>query len=463
MVQIDQPQLSRILAQWITQTHFEDFPAKVVQEAKRAFMDWLGSAFAGVDKAPSQITLALVEELGGNPEATLMGGGKKTNGLLAALYNGVTSHIVELDDVHKASVLHAGAAIIPAALAAAEKIQANGRKLLEGIVVGYEIGIRIGEAVTPSHYYYWHNTGTVGTFGAAAAAGKILGLNEEELVHALGSAGTQAAGLWEFLADGAMSKHLHPGKASMNGLLSALLAQRGFTSAQRILEGEKGFCRATAPEFDLHKITQNLGKGYKILENCYKVHSSCRHTHPGIDVALELRHQYDLRPEQIGKITVRTYPTAIDVTGNFNPETVYAAKFSLPFCVALALKEGKAGLREFSEQKLNDPVIRELLAKVELNEDPEISSLYPTQWPTILEITDIQGNSVSARIDYPQGDPENPVSDEQLRDKFRELATLQHSFDFTEGLIHQISHLEKVNDLSQLLTSDLQDQGERGN
>ncbi|MDA8228248.1 MAG: MmgE/PrpD family protein [Desulfitobacterium hafniense] len=446
-------EISRVLAKWIKQIRYEDFPVEVVQEAKRAFLDWLGSALAGAGKEPGQISLTLVEELGGNPEATLLSNGKQTSCILAAFNNGVISHIVELDDVHKASILHAGAAIIPAALAAAEKVKADGRQLIEGIVAGYEVGIRIGEAVTPSHYYYWHNTGTVGTFGAAAAAGKILGLTEEELVHAIGSAGTQAAGLWEFLADGAMSKHLHPAKASMNGLLAALLAQRGFTAATKILEGEKGFCKAMASEFDLSKVTSGLGQGegYKILENCYKIHSSCRHTHGGIDIALQLRKEYSLIPEQIKKIVVRTYPIAIDITGNFNPDSVYAAKFSLPYCVALALKEGKAGLREFNDLNLNDQAIRELISKVTLLEDAEIAALYPAKWPTTVEITDNHGNQYLGRTDYPQGDPENSVTDEQLKAKFRDLTTSLHSLEKVEILIASIFDLEHVKDLSGML------------
>ena len=443
--------ISQELARFTVDARYDDFPPEVVLAAKDAFLDWLGSAAAGAEKPPGQIMLAVVEEMGGNPEATVLSTGKKTSSIMAALVNGAISHIVELDDVHKASILHAGAAIIPAALAAAEKAGASGKSLLEGIVVGYEVAIRIGEAVTPAHYYYWHTTGTVGTYGAAAAAGKILGLNEEQMTDALGSAGTQAAGLWEFLADGAMSKHLHPGKSCLNGLLSALLAQKGFTAAKKILEGEKGFVRATAEEFDLEKITSGLGQGYKILENCYKIHASCRHTHHAIDVVLELVKQHNLEPEQIAKIVVKTYPIAIDITGNFAPDSLYAAKFSLPFCVSLAATARKAGINEFSPENLNDPAIRALLSKVELVEDAEITALYPEKWPAVIEITDIAGATHAGRTDYPQGDPENPVTHEQLVDKFRELAKLHFSLAGVENMIVAVDELENITDLSEML------------
>lgn len=443
--------ISQELARFAVNARYDDFQPEVIQAAKDAFLDWIGSATAGADKAPGQIILQVVEELGGNPEATVLSTGKKTSSILAALVNGAISHIVELDDVHKASIIHAGAAIIPAALAAAEKVGASGKSLIEGIVAGYEVAIRIGEAVTPAHYYYWHTTGTVGTYGAAAAAGKILGLNEEQMTDALGSAGTQAAGLWEFLADGAMSKHLHPGKSCLNGLLSALLAQKGFTAAKKILEGEKGFIRATAAEYDLDKITSGLGQGYKIVENCYKIHASCRHTHHAIDVVLDIVKQHDLKPEQIAKIVVKTYPIAIDITGNFAPDSLYAAKFSLPFCVSLAATARKAGLYEFSPENLNNPVIQSLLSKVELVEDAEITALYPEKWPAVVEITDTAGTTFAGRTDYPQGDPENPVTHEQLVDKFRGLAQFKFSLSGAENIINAVNELEKVTNLSEML------------
>src|SRR5688572_16044403 len=224
---------------------------------------------------------------GTSGEATVFGG-PRGSAAAAAFANGVASHILELDDIHTASTVHGAAPIIPAALAVAEREFASGQAFLAAVVLGYEAAFRIGEAVNPSHYRFWHPTGTVATFGAAAAAGSVLGLNAAEMRDAFGSAGTQAAGLWEFNADGAMSKHLHPGKAAFNGVLAADLARAGFTGASRILEGERGFFRAMSSTPDLSRIADGLGTAWKIGENGFKLHACCGHTHTAIDAAIAL-------------------------------------------------------------------------------------------------------------------------------------------------------------------------------
>lgn len=442
---------TKALAGYVAQTRFEDLSPQVVREARLAFLDWLGSALAGADKEPGRIVTDMVVDMGGKEEATLLPTGTKTSAPLAALVNGTVSHIVELDDVHKASILHAGAPIIPAALAAAERCRAGGREMITGIVVGYDVGIRIGEAVTPSHYHFWHTTGTCGTFGAAAAAAKVQGLDADAVIQALGTAGTQAAGLWEFLIDGAMSKHLHPGKAAMNGLMAALLAERGFTAATRILEGEKGFCKATAKEFNLEKITAGLGEQSKILENCYKIHSSCRHTHHAVDVILELVRKHNLLPGDIERIGIKTYAIAIDITGNFHPATPYAAKFSLPYCVAAAVKFRGAGLAEFAQEHLNDPDMKDLMSRVDLAVDPASEKSYPDRWPASVELTLRSGDVLQGKTDYPKGDPENPVSAEELEEKFRALTAGLLDEKRMEELIQRCRRLEEEPDVSALL------------
>jgi 2-methylcitrate dehydratase PrpD len=393
--------------------------------------------------------LGVVEDLGGVPESTMLTGGGKTSCLNAALLNGAISHIVELDDVHRASIIHPAAAVIPAALAAAEKAHAGGRELIAAVVVGYEVAIRVAEAITPSHYYFWHTTGTCGTFGAAAAAAKIFNLGPDQVTWALGNAGTQAAGLWEFLADGAMSKHLHPGKAAMNGLLAALLARRGFTGASHILEGERGFCRATAGEINFGRITGGLGAGrYKIEEISYKIHASCRHTHPAVDVALDLAGKHGLKPDDVQSILVRTYKTALDITNNYAPENPYAAKFSLPFCVSQAIKAGRCGLEEFSESSLNDPVIRSLMERVELEVDPDLDSRYPELWPAAMVIRTRSGEVLEGSTDCPRGDPENPVTAGELTEKFLALATGPWGESAARRVLDLCDNLRHVNDIS---------------
>ncbi len=443
--------ISRELADFICQLRFEELSEGTVRAAKLAFLDWLGSVAAGGQCTPFRMVAEVLGGQGGNPQATLLPAGEKTSCLNAALGNGVASHTVELDDVHRGSILHAGAAVIPAALACAEMLNASGRKLLEAIVAGYEIAVRVGEAVTPSHYYFWHTTGTCGTFGAAAAAGKLLNLKEGQLVWALGNAGTQAAGLWEFLTDGAMSKHLHPGKAAQNGTLAALLAAKGFTGATLILEGERGFCRATAPQFDLNAITVGLGRSpYKIEENSFKLYASCRHTHPAVDVVLELARQNEIVLSDVESITVYTYATALNITANYEPKSIYDAKFSLPFCVALALKKGSCGLADFNQKALADPEIRELMPRIKLLLDSEMEKSHPARWPSAVEITTRSGQVYTGRTDFPKGDPENPLTAAELAAKFRALAFGLWGEEKVKFLEEAVMELEKIENVSSL-------------
>ncbi len=425
-----------------------------VKMAKLAVLDWLGSTAAGGRQEPFKKALVVIRAQGGSPQATLLPTWEKTSCLNASLGNGLASHIVELDDVHRAAIIHAGAAVIPAALSVAEMAGSSGKQLIEAIISGYEVAIRVGEAITPSHYYYWHTTGTCGTFGAAAAAGKLLGLSVDQLVWALGSAGTQAAGLWEFLADGAMSKHLHPGKAAQNGVLAALLAGEGFTGTERILEGDKGFCRATAANFDLTRITANLGQPpYKVEENSFKIHSSCRHTHPAVDLILNLALTNGIDISDVAGISIHTYSTALNITADYQPSTIYAAKFSLPFCAALALKKGSCGLEDFTLEALEDGEIRGLMPRVSLFRDDRLEAMHPARWPAVVEITTRSGGTYCGSIDFPRGDPENPAAYGELTAKFHALAGEPWGVDRAKALENAVSNLEQISDISILLHS----------
>ena len=329
--------------------------------------------------------------------------------------NGVASHILELDDDHKGSTLHAAAPVIPAALAIAEREHASGRAFLIAVALGYEAALRIGEAVNPSHYRYWHPTGTAATFGAAAAAGSIMKLDAAQMLDALGTAGTQAAGLWEFNADGAMSKHLHPGKAAFNGILAVDLSRAGFTGATRILEGERGFFRATTDSYDETRVTDGLGERWKIGENCYKMHSCCGHTHTAIDIAL------GLQGGDVASVEIETYGPGFEICKEMNPRTPYQAKFSIAYCVAAALIDGRVGLEQFAPERLNDPIIRRLLERTRVTVKPELTAKYPEAWPARVSVRLENGNVLRGASDYPRGNPENPVSTEALEEKFLAL------------------------------------------
>ena len=422
-------QPTRVLAEFLADTTYGDLPGTVVDECYRATLDWLGSALAGAMEPPARMAQNVVRGLGSANDATVLGAGQ-ASAAAAALANGVASHILELDDVHKGSTLHAAAPVISAALAVAEREHADGRAFTLAVALGYDAALRIGEAVNPSHYRFWHPTGTAATFGAAAAAGSTLRLTSAQMLDALGTAGTQAAGLWEFNADGAMSKHLHPGKAAFNGVLAADLARLGFTGATRILEGERGFFRATAASFDPTRITDELGQRWKITENCYKLHSCCAHTHTAIDVALDIRARrgWTARPalNEIVSIDLETYGAGYEIVKDLDPTTPYRAKFSLAYCVAVALLEGRVGLEQFDATRFGDDGVIEpdaaaLLPRIRVSVRDDLTRMYPARWPTRVTVTTREGGIERAMNEYPRGNPENAVSTETLEEKFLAL------------------------------------------
>ena len=433
--------------------------------------------------------------------------------MAAAFANGVASHILELDDIHKRSTVHAAAPIIPAALAVAERERASGRAFLTAVALGYEAAFRIGEAVNPSHYYFFHPTGTVATFGAAAAAASLMALKPEQMVDALGSAGTQAAALWEFNADGAMSKHLHPGKAAMNGVLAADLARVGFTGAARILEGERGFLRAmsrgpdqpsrsalrrsagtarnagrrnsadgsgrkrpdvaeaersapqiggSAPDYDVSRITDGLGTKWKIGENGYKLYSCCGHTHTAVDCALDIRARARWNGHDglrdVATIAIETYGPGYEIVKEMNPKTPYQAKFSLAYCVATALVEGALGLEQFSDERFSadgvrDRAVADLLSRVRISVAEDLTSNYPARWSTRLTITLRDGTTERAESDYPRGNAENPVSTMELVRKFSTLVAGRFGGDVADAALGAMHSIDRCSDMATLFSS----------
>lgn len=445
--------LSKKLADYVTSVSYEDLPDDVVEFTKLCILDYFSSAVAGSKTVPISKVDELVAELGGNEQASLINGGKSsvTN---AALLNGASSHIAEQDDIHKGSIIHAATVVIPAALAVAEWKEMSGRDLITAVVVGYEVCFRVGEAVTPSHYYYWQNTATCGTFGSAAAVAKLLGLSKEQVAHSLGSAGTQAAGLWEFIEDGAMSKQLHPGKAAMNGVIASLLAGKDFTAATEILEGGRGFFEAMSDEYDVSKVTDGLGEEYKIMENSFKVHASCRHTHHAMDLVSDLSREKALKPEDVEKIEVGTYQIAINITDDNDPQTVYQGKFSLQYCTALALIKQNGDLDTFSEENLWDGEIRALMKKVDVFVSPDIDQAYPEKWGAKVTVHMKDGETVDLVTEYPKGDPENSVSKDDLYRKFMTLAQYLPE-EQSEQMAGNVLSLEKIKDISLLFPHNI--------
>lgn len=447
---------SRKFAQFVVNHQYNQLSEEAILLTKLSILDWLGSALAGGKEVPAKIVSETLSQFDASKQATDFTNLYKTSAYNAAHINGAASHILEVDDVHKGSILHAGASVIPAAFAVAEWKGLSGKQLIEAVALGFEVAIRIGEAVTPSHYEIFHTTGTVGTFGAATAVSKLLRLSEDEIVHALGSAGTQAAGLWQFIEDGAMSKQLHPAKAAANGLLSAILAEKGFTAANEILEGKRGFFNAFVKEIKPELLFDRLGEQEKIVENTFKIHSCCRHIHPALDCLQAMLHNHTFSHQDIERVEIETYQVALDITDKPNPRTVYEAKFSLQYAVALMLVKGKAGLDTFIESNLFEEQIRKLLAKVELKVESSLDALYPQNWPARVHIYFADGTQLVEEVFYPKGDPENPASEQELLGKFLDLAKKIVSMEEANYLSEQIMQLDKCENVSSIVNQMLE-------
>jgi 2-methylcitrate dehydratase PrpD len=295
--------------------------------------------------------------------------------------------------------------------------------VLVAAIAGYEVGIRIGEFLGRSHYKIFHTTGTAGTLASAAAVAKLLRLDADGVQHALGSAGTQAAGLWEFLRDAADSKQLHTAKAAADGLLAAYLARSGVTGARRILEGAHGLGAGMSSDADPSRLTDGLGTRWATIETSYKWHASCRHTHPAADALLALMHREQLSHDAIASVTARVHQGAIDVLGQVvEPTSVHQAKFSMGTVLGLIAVHGNAGLDEFERHALDDARVAAVRQRVRMVLDPEIDAAYPRRWIGKVEIETTDGRTLTARVDVPKGDPGNSLSRAELEEKAVRLA-----------------------------------------
>jgi 2-methylcitrate dehydratase PrpD len=454
---------TRQLASFLAGAEYGELPLAVINECYRATLDWLGSALAGALEPPARLTQQVIRGFGAASESTVFAA-PRASAAAAALANGVASHILELDDVHKGSTLHAAAPVISAALAVAERDHASGRAFTLAVALGYDAALRIGEAVNPSHYQFWHPTGTAATFGAAAAVGSLGRLTPAQMLDALGTAGTQAAGLWEFNADGAMSKHLHPGKAAFNGVLAADLARVGFTGASRILEGERGFFRAMSESHDATRITDALGERWKITENCYKLHSCCAHTHTAVDVALDIRARRGWSPgaalDNIDRVDIETYGAGYAIVNDANPATPYRGKFSLAYCVAAGLLEGSVGLEQFSADRFSDEGVADaavaaLLPRIHVAVRDDLSRQYPARWPTRVRVSLRDGSEERGVSEYPRGNPENAVSTQVLEEKFLGLVGPRYGDRFARGALAAARSLGDCADVGTVFAAHL--------
>ncbi|MFQ5765275.1 MAG: MmgE/PrpD family protein, partial [Rhodospirillales bacterium] len=420
-----------------------------VHAAKRCVVDWFAATLAGGTEPPATMLIDAFAETIGRGRSVIYPSGRTADARTAAFVNGAAAHTIEFDDIFRDALYHPGAPVIAAALALAQARGRDGAHLIRSVIAGYEVSNRIGLAVIPAHYEYWHTTGTVGTFGAAAAASAALGLDGGKTLHALANAGTLAAGLQQAFRGDAMAKPLHPAHAAETGVTLALAAEQGVTGVADILDGERGFGNAMSRDVDW-EAAADLGHDFTITRTTFKNHAACGHAHAAIDGVLALRKEHGLRPDQVAAIRAGTFQKALEIVGNKAPKTVFEAKFSLPYCAAIALMTGSVRMDAFDPKRLDDPVLRGLMEKVAITVDPEIDAGFPTRRAARIAIETTDGRTLEHYSPTRKGDPDNPLTDDELKEKFLELTVPILGDAGAAALLDALWRLDEAGDLAGL-------------
>src|SRR5437899_1976823 len=424
----------------------DDVPAPVVDKAKQLVLDIIGSCLASSQEEFGRAVLRATESLGGLPESTLIGAAARVGASHAVLANGTLAHGLDFDDTREDAIVHTGSVAVTTALAVGEALGASGRAVLEAMVAGVEVMCRVGLAVPGRfHARHYHPTSLAGSFAAAAVTGRLHGLTEDELVHAFGICGSQAGGIIEYLADGSWTKRLHPGWAAHAGVTAALLAQAGFTGPETVFEGAHGFYQAFAGGHDetrLDDLLTSLGRRWEIEQLTFKPYPCGSIAHPYMDCALRLRERHRLAPDQIAEVRCRTASGPVErlwepLGAKRTPPNGYAAKFSLPYLLAVILVRGRAGLAEFEDEAVRDPEVLGIASRVGYELDPTID--YPRQFVGHVAIQLRDGRRLEERQDHPRGGAELPMTGEELEAKFRGNAGLVVSGEQASRVTRSVS------------------------
>lgn len=410
------PMVTKTLARYIVTADYEHLPQKVRKEGVRTLLNWIGVAVGGSRHETVNTAIEALAPFSGPAQASLLGRRERFDVMNAAFVNGVSSHIFDYDDTHLKTIIHPAGPVASAILALAEYHPLDGKSFLNALALGIETECRIGNAVYPDHYDRgWHITGTAGVFGAAAGAGKLLGLSEQQMVWALGLAASQPVGLRESF--GSMNKSFNPGRAASNGLFAAILASKNFTSSDQMIEARRGWANTISTKQDYREITEGLGQRYEAALNTYKPFACGIVMHPAIDAAIQLRNQYQITADQIERIDLRVNPLVLELTGKKTPNEGLQGKFSIYHAVAVAFVEGAGGEKQFSDQAVRNPVIIGLREKVVPLVDPAIK---PEQ--VDMRVTLKDGRKVDTYIQHAIGSLEVPMTDADLEAKFADLA-----------------------------------------
>ncbi|MBS4214575.1 MmgE/PrpD family protein [Neobacillus rhizophilus] len=430
------------LALHITNTSYEDFSQNAIRESKRSLLNWLGVAIGAANHESMDMVLNVSKLTASQPQATVLGRNEKVDILFASLLNGMSSHIFDFDDTLLETVLHPSAPVFPAILAYAEQQKKTGKDVLEAFIIGCEVEARLALSVYPSHYWRgWHITGSVGGIGAAAAICKLMGLDVEKTIYALGIAATDPTGLREMF--GTMTKPYHPGKAAMNGLLAALVGAQGFTASKQSLEAQRGFLNVLSEENKAELVTEQWGEKWEVEKNSYKPFASGIVTHPAIDAIITIQKEHKLQAEEVESIVITAHPLVKELTGKTAITTGLEGKFSVYHCVAAGFFNLKAGVYEFTDEYVNDPSVKNLRDKITLVIDEKIKE---DQVHLTVKLTD--GPEISLFVEHAIGSADTPMSDEQIKEKFLDVTGEIICSAAKNELIDLIDRFEEVEDLT---------------
>jgi len=429
-------------AEFAEQLRGEALSPEVVHDAKRAVIDWMAAVLPGAVMPPATLLeVALAEELDRGHARLVLG--RRAGLRAAALINGTAAHAAEVDDIFRDGIYHPGAPSVAAALAAAQAARASGVAFLRAVVAGYEISTRIGAAMGRAHYRFWHNTGTVGTFGACSAAAAALGLDRRQHAHALATAATFAAGLQQAFRMDSMSKPLHAGRAAEAGVLAALAAREGVIGSLDAIDGDAGFGRAMSDGPDWERAFATLGRTYNISRMTIKNHACCGHAFAAIDGALAAQAKLGAAAGDIVRVNVGTYRPALEVAGNEDPQTAMQARFSLKYVVADALRHGTVRLAAFTEPRLADLATRELMGRIDVSVDTKIDADFPTRRAARVALELRDGRRAEHEQTTRKGDPDAPLDDRELDAKFIELAEPVIGDGHARALLERLWGLER--------------------
>lgn len=447
------------LARFVNHTKYQDLPEEAVKATKRDIFDTIGVGLGGSSASGIGQVLDYAKEMGGKESSTILAYGIKVPPAIAALVNGAMCHARDYDDTHDKAVLHTGTVIVPAAFAVAEYIGGiSGEELINAVTLGIEIHCRLGLAT--KLWIGWMLTPLYGYFGAAAAAGKLLGLDEEGILNAFGIAYSQAAGNTEMITSGGLTKRLQAGFAASGGVISALLAQKGITGAKNSLEGREGiFNLYQRGKYEVTALTNELGKKFEVTNLSFKPYPCCRFNHTCIDAALEIVSKHDIVPEQIEEVMV-----GVSSAGYVNncepievkrkPRNPIDAQFSTPYTTACALVKKRINIVDFSEESIADPAVLKVTSKVHPYIDPEIEKEAGREIAAAkVEVRLKTGEVYSAKVKFPKGHPKNQMTDEEFESKFRSCALSAGKVvprAITDKLIDSLKNLEQIEDVKKV-------------